>query len=120
MDFIDFHQQDRLRAHDTEINKAQRAADNSVDQIRDLQDAVERLALACRAMWELLRQSSGCTEEQLLDKVRELDLLDGKKDGKLRAAAKLCSQCSRPNNVRRAACLYCGEELPAGSAFDVS
>ena len=55
------------------------------DRVRSLEASVDHLALACQAMWELLRGQVGVTEEQLLAKMKEVDLRDG--DYQLASAA---------------------------------
>jgi hypothetical protein len=92
---------------------ARRAAANVIE----IQVALERLSLTCRAMWELLRERTSVSEADLIAKVHEIDLRDGRLDGRARSAAKHCPQCSRVNNSRRDRCLYCGAELEAGSPF---
>lgn len=119
MDFIDLHQQGRLRKHGREIDKAQRSLDSSLELIRELQGSVDRLALACRAMWALLREATDLTEEDLLEKLQEIGLQDGGEDGRHKARTKGCPQCSRPNKANRTKCLYCGAEMPVESAFDL-
>jgi hypothetical protein len=39
-----------------------------------LEEKVDKLALICRAMFELVQESSGITEEQLRNKIVEVDL----------------------------------------------
>ena len=69
--------------------------------------------VACQAMWEVLRDDAKIGEEKLLKKIEEVDLRDGKKDGKMPKIkdAAHCIKCQRPNNPRHNICLYCGEQL---------
>jgi hypothetical protein len=118
MQLWDFVQQRQIRSTARTADSAQREAERAADELADLAATVERLSLTCRAMWELLRERAGVTDEELLDKVRELDLRDGQLDGRAAPAPLACSSCARANNARRRTCLYCGCELPGGSAFD--
>jgi predicted Zn-ribbon and HTH transcriptional regulator len=103
----------------TSARKEAEQARKSVDQYqKELSEKIDRLALICRAMWELLRERSNITEEALLEKVREVDLLDGQLDGKATVPPKKCSQCGRTVSKRHMRCIYCGSEELFDTAFD--
>ena len=44
-----------------------------------IEDRLDKLLLVTRAMWELIRDQTSLTEEDLLAKVREIDLRDGRR-----------------------------------------
>ena len=84
-----------------------------------LMHRLDQLTLAMTAMWELLRDQSSMTQEDLLSKIREIDLRDGKEDGKLVPDVKMCKACNRLLNHGHSQCLYCGAPSgEKGSAFD--
>ena len=89
---------------DTATNRAQEA----MSKTYELSGRIDRLSLVCLSMWELLQQETGVSEEDLLSKVKEIDLRDGKLDGKLRKKAAQCSQCGRVMSRQHGRCLYCG------------
>ena len=102
-----------------QIGKARAAAAQAASSISrtendvaELERVVESLMLTCQAMWELLRKQSNLTDEALLQRIQEVDLRDGKKDGRIGASASTCTACSRPNNARHTHCVYCGGPLP--------
>lgn len=84
----------------------------------DLEDRLDRLSLVCMAMWSLLQDKTGVTEEELLDRVRTLDLIDGVEDKKATRTVARCGRCQRTMSNRHRRCLYCGFEKLAESAFD--
>ncbi len=86
--------------------------------VRYLEDRVDRLSLICMAMWSLLQDKTKLTEEDLLERVKMLDLMDGKEDGKATRTVMQCSACNRPMNPRHKKCLYCGSGKLIQSAFD--
>jgi hypothetical protein len=98
--------------------EAEKAARTVQDIEKTLEEKIDRLALICRAMWELLRESNNISEESLLRKVNEVDLLDGSLDGKVRIPPKKCSKCGRTVSKRHMRCIYCGSEEFFDSAFD--
>jgi ribosomal protein S27AE len=83
-----------------------------------LEDKVDKLALICRAMWELLRDKYGLSDEVLLNKVKEIDLLDGVLDGKVHLKPKACPKCGRLVSTRRMHCIYCGADVSADTPFE--
>jgi len=93
-------------------NQAEDAASRIGNDIAELERVVESLTLTCQAMWELLREQTHITDEMLLARMQEVDLRDGRRDGKVSNAASVCPGCSRPNKARREVCLYCGAALP--------
>jgi len=118
MDLWDFFQQRQIRQARREAGEASRAGERAQRSSIAVEERLDRLTLACRALWELFRARTGLTENDLLEKMEQLDLLDGKRDGRLSVEEKRCPDCRRKNHPRREVCLYCSAELPPGSAFD--
>ena len=83
-----------------------------------LEDRIERLSLVCMAMWSLIQDKTNLTEEDLLDRVKTIDLMDGVADGKATRTVSKCSACGSTMSQRHARCLYCGAEKLVESAFD--
>jgi len=80
-------------------------------KLQELQDALDRTTLVCEAMWTLLRDRTGLTEEDLVNRVNEIDLSDGKLDGKVRRGGVCCPSCGRTVARRFRKCLYCGQAI---------
>ncbi len=105
-------------SHERRITETQFAARRtSVDlgttqgDLADLRAAVDRLALVNQASWELLRERTNLSDADLEKRVREVDLRDGRLDGRLGKVMNACDQCGRPNRSDRARCLYCDAAL---------
>ena len=62
---------------------AEPKASEAVRDVRKLQERLDKLTLVSMAMWELLKERGELTEEELMEKVREIDLRDGEPDGKV-------------------------------------
>jgi hypothetical protein len=97
---------------------AERAAENAeakvercANKVEDLQRQVERLSLACQAMWELLRGCSDLTEEDLEKRILEVDGRDGCVDGKIGAQALDCPSCGRKTSSKRSTCVMSGAPI---------
>ena len=95
-------------------------ARNAAATIRELEDRLDRLLLANIAMWSLVREKTGLTEEDLLERVRQIDLSDGQEDGKLRTQVVRCAKCDRVMARRHRTCLYCGADKLDPTAFDAA
>ena len=87
-------------------------------EARELADRVERLTLVCSALWELLKEKTGVTEEELVTRVAILDAQDGVADGKRNQKVRKCPKCARTMAARVSKCMYCGTVRVAASVFD--
>jgi len=67
-------------------------------------------------MWELVSEQTGLADADLLKRMQEVDLRDGKADGKITPVPVDCSKCSRPVNPRRKTCMYCGAAMVSESS----
>ena len=90
----------------------------NVAAIVELSDRVDRLVLVCMAMWALLEESKQFTQEQLLAKIKEIDLRDGQADGKISPTVRQCPKCGRVMSQRHNHCLYCGNKDLAVRTFE--
>ena len=97
---------------------ANQAPDDSAYDHRFLEDRLDRLALICMAMWSLVQSETNLTEEDLLQRVKEIDLMDGNADGRITRQVVRCGKCDRPMSSRHTRCIYCGSENLSATAFD--
>jgi len=98
--------------------EAQKAARTVQEIEKTLDEKIDRLALICRAVWEVLRESNNISQEALFSKITEVDLIDGSLDGKVRVPPKKCSRCGRTVSKRHMRCIYCGSQELFDTAFD--
>lgn len=105
---------DKIEATQRTLAVSERTTDNQVS-IVELQSKVDHLSLVCMALTELLKDY-GIGEKELTSKMKEIDLRDGKLDGKL-APENKCPSCSRVVSARHYTCLYCGTKLKKQSVF---
>ncbi len=84
-----------------------------------LQERLDRMALVVRAMWTLLAEKAGVTEEDLAKRVTDLDASDGTVDGRVTTRSFRCS-CGAMVCRKFNRCLFCGKEYTDArtSAFD--
>ena len=100
-----------------EARQASRRATNQETRTTTANDQIERLMLATQAMWELLRDQLGITDDQLRAKMREIDGRDGTIDDKLGADVIDCPHCGRRTNTRSGRCNYCQEPVQGNHVF---
>lgn len=116
----DFFQQSQINQLRAEVAQAKDAVAGDGAARRaalHLQERVDRLALVCRAMFELMQAQTGVTEKQLSEKVLEIDLRDGVADGKVSPTPTRCPKCDAMMSPRFGRCIFCGEQSPHGPAL---
>lgn len=89
---------------------AQRAASQVRTQNEAMQIDIEKLFMITEALWMIVQQEHGYTEADLTRLIQDIDLRDGRLDGKVAKAAANpeCPQCGRTLIGKRPICLYCG------------
>lgn len=87
------------------------------DRIQTLEESAERLSLATMALAAILRDRFSITEKEIDLKIQDIDLRDGKLDGRFRQPTNQCTKCRYLNAANRRRCLYCGDPLPARSTL---
>ncbi len=65
--------------------------------------------LISETLWEFIKEEHGLTDEQLHEKVYEVDMRDGTLDGKHQRKAVECPNCRHMVSPRHPACLYCSQ-----------
>lgn len=113
--FWDLYQDRRIAEGVTATSDARTRAEMARELVAQLESRVDRLTLANAAMWEIMQQQLGVTDEVLKAKVAEIDIRDGRLDGKIDSRETTCSKCRRKLSRRHAKCLYCGENVRGDS-----
>src|SRR5579871_477788 len=103
-------------ARDAAVSRSMAESTEAV--VTELRWQVNKLTLANMALFELLQARLGITEDEMLAKMTEIDLRDGKLDGHAPAPQPIvCEVCGRPYSKRHNHCLYCGHVNMHGTAF---
>ena len=118
---FDLYQQRRIRRTDQRVsanedNNEYRHRRNR-DEIDQVDARIDRLILVTEAVWQLLTEKTGLTEDDLADRVRQLDKLDGVEDGRRQPLASDCA-CGAKVNARAARCQFCSADAERSSVFD--
>ncbi len=80
-------------------------------QTKMLYENLARAMLISEALWELLKEHTGLTVEDLHKKLYEIDMQDGQIDGKNERKAVQCPNCKHTVSPRHTSCLYCGQVI---------
>jgi len=118
--FWEIHQTRRIAEAKAAGQRGSAKALDAMREVRAMEDRIDKLALVCRAMWELLKENTDLTEEHLMARVEQIDLSDGRDDGKVKAKVQKCAKCDRTLAQRHKKCMYCGATRLDGGAFDVA
>ncbi|MEZ5225386.1 MAG: hypothetical protein R2710_01585 [Acidimicrobiales bacterium] len=121
MGIIDYHQRNQIRATQKIMASSQAAelsrAEMQADKFEQMQARFDRLRLATESMWLLVKETTGLTEEHLIQRIEQLDSSDGTIDGRRADRVSECS-CGAMVNARAAICVFCGAEAPERTVFD--
>ncbi|MCA9283427.1 MAG: hypothetical protein KDA30_15475 [Phycisphaerales bacterium] len=114
----DLWQQKQIGEAGAAADAAGSSASRAVREVGYMEQRLERLALTCQAMWELMREHTGITEEQLMARMEEIDFRDGALDGKMKSGVITCPTCKRRVNTKHSICMYCTHPIPKPHAFE--
>ncbi len=87
-------------------------------QIRRLENNLAKTLMINEALWEIIRDRLNLTEQELHDKLYEVDMRDGTLDGKNQRKAVKCQNCDHMVSARHSVCIYCGQVMD-NSVFTV-
>lgn len=112
----DLHQQSKIN----ELGR--RAAEGGIEGrealqlVGALEARADSLTLMNMAMWSIIREKLGVTDEQLAARIEQIDLQDGTLDGRAAPTVAMCNECGRRMSARHRHCMYCGAEGLRGRA----
>jgi|TARA_R100001591_G_scaffold78501_1_gene85805 predicted Zn-ribbon and HTH transcriptional regulator len=99
----------RITTNSVKSNQTSVRAIQNESHIDTLSEKIDQLYIMNLAALELLTEL-GITQSQIMKKIEEIDLRDGKLDGKLSQPTE-CSDCGHRISKRRTNCFYCGSKI---------
>ena len=91
---------------------------NLNSDFHELQRRHEQLKLVTLALWTMLKDHTGLSENDLKKYVHKIDLMDGKQDGRANTVENTeCSGCKRHILTTSIVCPYCGSYLSPNNVF---
>lgn len=104
----------RARLRELEALESGREARTAQSAIDAMRWDIERLLMITEALWSMLREQHGYSEVELFRRISEIDLRDGRLDGRVAPSpAQPCPHCGRKMTKHRPLCLYCGKPTVA-------
>jgi len=96
----------------SDASRAARKAENVKLQVRLLEANLAKVLMINEALWEFIKQHHRLSEDDLREKIYQIDMRDGTLDGKhQRSTVTECPRCHRKVGPRHPTCLYCGEVI---------
>jgi hypothetical protein len=108
--FWEFRQNQRIADAQSTGRRVEEKADDAADHVRRLMGRVDQLALINMALWSLIQERTGLTDEDLQQRMQEIDLADGQADGKVGTPLQTCPHCHKTLSQKHQRCIYCGFE----------
>ena len=102
-----------------ESASAQNLARQVQYQARILEANLAKALMINEALWEIIRDKLKLGEDDLNNKLYEIDMRDGLLDGKNQRRVSECPNCHRCVSPRHPACIYCGQIMD-DSVFSIS
>jgi len=116
--FWNLYQQGQIHRAQADATRAEYKAHSVRNDLKQVYDRIDSLALTCQAMWELVRERTTLTDEDIENRMQEIDLRDGQQDGKMKTPVFDCVDCGRKVSGRHSRCLYCGTEFEKSHLFE--
>jgi len=113
---IDIWQQFRIEENSRRQNSAER---NLASTKNSLEGKMAKMALVSQALYELLKETTGVTDEDLRRKIKEVDARDGKEDGKVQASVLKCPKCGSAVSAGALYCQMCGAMIAPKYPFEL-
>lgn len=108
--FWEIHQSQRIADARTAGKRGEEKAEDVARLVRDLEERLNQLTLVNMAIWSLVQERTGLTDQDLVQRIQEIDLSDGQLDGKVRTQIQTCPHCQRTLSQKHNRCLFCGYE----------
>jgi len=90
--------------------EARTQASSAASKVAALEEDVNHLLMIVESLWDILKKQHSFDDSELLNRVAEIDMRDGKLDGKTKkAAVPDCRHCGRKMMGRKPICIYCGK-----------
>ena len=110
--FWELHQTRRIGSAESAAAGASRKAASAKQEIMGLRDRCDKLLMVCEALWSIVREKHGLTEDDLINRVNDIDLQDGRLDGRTKKdVTARCPECDRTISRRHPKCIYCGTPI---------
>jgi hypothetical protein len=99
-----------------QLKDAQGLAQQTSVENQRLRDELHRITIIAQAMWELLRDKTGATDDELKKKIIDVEFEKAKS---YTSSTLKCKSCSRTVSIKSKTCVFCGEKIEHKEIFPV-
>ena len=109
----------RISTLKSDMRAQKLSADESELSAVSMRQDIEKLYMLVEALWCIVKETSGLVEADLIRLVKQIDIEDGKLDGRnsVNVGILKCSNCGRTILKGQSKCTYCGEGVKDDSLF---
>jgi hypothetical protein len=86
-------------------------------EVAVLRQRLDRLEMITEALWSVIKSRTDASEAEALRLVEEIDMRDGKLNGRTVSVPHNCAKCSRVVSSATGICPYCGAQNFRTSVF---
>jgi hypothetical protein len=86
-------------------------------EVAVLRQRLDRLEMITEALWSVLKSHTDASEAEAIRLIEEIDMRDGKLNGRTVSVPQDCAQCSRVVSSLTGICPYCGAQNFRTSVF---
>jgi hypothetical protein len=79
-------------------------------EVAVLRQRLDRLEMITEALWSVLKSRTDASEADALRLIEEIDMRDGKLNGRTVSVPQNCAKCSRVASSTTGICPYCGAQ----------
>ena len=102
----------QANAAEATAEDARRRTTSVEEKIQAVKFDIERLLMITEAFWTLLKQQHGYTDTDLAKLITEIDLRDGRLDGRVAPnPPQPCPYCGHILTKKRPVCIWCGKPI---------
>jgi hypothetical protein len=122
VDLFDIYQHKQIRSTRDRVRLNEDANEHrhrrSRDELLELQERLDRLLVLTEAIWMLVTERTGLTDDDLRAHLGSLDGSDGVQDGRRQPVPAVCP-CGAKIGPKAPRCVFCGVAAPIRSPFDM-
>ena len=109
----------RIGSSESNITSQNKKLDETALSTLSMRQDIEKLFLIVEALWAIVKETSNLKDEDLAELIRQIDLQDGRLDGRNSTTAEIlkCAKCGKTLLHGQTRCAYRGEELRFDSLF---
>ena len=109
----------RISTLKSDMRAQKLSADESELSAVSMRQDIEKLYMLVEALWCIVKETSGLGDSDLIELVEQIDLQDGKLDGRNLAnvGIRKCPNCGKTILKGQSKCTYCGGDFKDDSLF---